>query len=111
MGGVGEFHGNRAHQHGTNLARTTGDLPNYTNLRQKAPDHAIGRSRGGSAGGRPPAFDAVDYKGRSVVERNFATFKQWRGIATRCDKLVLTYRGGAVLRAITIWANALGDTP
>ena len=30
-------------------------------------------------------------------------FKQWRGLATRYDKLALTYRGGVVLRAITIW--------
>ncbi|MGJ9423440.1 IS5/IS1182 family transposase, partial [Aeromicrobium sp. CF3.5] len=29
--------------------------------------------------------------------------KQWRGIATRYDKLAVTYRGGVVLRAITIW--------
>ncbi|MGO4582546.1 transposase, partial [Arthrobacter sp. 2RAF6] len=47
---------------------------------------------------------------RNVVERNFNTFKQWRGLATRYDKLALTYRGGAVLRAVTIWLAALGDT-
>ena len=29
--------------------------------------------------------------------------KQWRGLATRYDKLALTYRGGVVLRAITLW--------
>lgn len=29
----------------------------------------------------------------------------------RYDKLALTYRGGAVLRAINIWPTALGDTP
>lgn len=76
------------------------------------PSDQIGhRKRRGSSGGRPPAFDAHDYKGRNVVERNFATFKQWRGLATRYDKLAITYRGGAVLRAITIWTKALGDTP
>ncbi|MDQ0146230.1 hypothetical protein J2T23_002123, partial [Pseudarthrobacter niigatensis] len=32
-------------------------------------------------------------------------------LATRYDKLALTYRGGAVLRAISIWLAALGDTP
>jgi transposase len=57
-----------------------------------------------------PPFDKEDYKGRNVVERNFNTFKQWRGLATRYDKLALTYRGGAVLRAVTIWLDALGDT-
>lgn len=59
----------------------------------------------------PRAFDKEDYKGRNVVERNFNTFKQWRGLATRYDKLALTYRGGAVLRAVTIWLATLGDTP
>ena len=56
------------------------------------------------------AFDKEDYKGRNVVERNFNTIKQWRALATRCDKLALTYRGGAVLRAISIWLAVLGDT-
>ncbi|WP_159450041.1 IS5 family transposase [Kocuria marina] len=70
------------------------------------------RRRRGSRGGRPPAFDAQDYRGRNVVERSFNLFKQWRGLATRYDKLALTYRGGAVLRAITIWLKALlGDMP
>jgi putative transposase len=73
-------------------------------------DQAGHRRRRGSRGGRPPAFDREDYKGRNVVERSFNLFKQWRGLATRYDKLALTYRGGAVLRAITIWLKALlGD--
>jgi transposase len=49
------------------------------------------------------SFDRDQYKGRNVVERSFNQFKQWRGLATRYDKLALTYRGGVVLRAITIW--------
>ena len=70
------------------------------------------RKRRGPRGGRPPSFDPEDYKGRNVVERSFNVFKQWRGLATRYDKLALTYRGGAVLRAITIWLKALlGDMP
>ena len=43
----------------------------------------------------------------SVVERSFNTVKQWRGLATRYDKLSLVYRGAAVLRAITIWLKQL----
>jgi transposase len=69
------------------------------------------RKRRGSSGGRLPAFDKEDYKGRNVIERNFNIFKQWRVLATRYDKLALTYRGGAVLRAVSIWLTALGDTP
>jgi transposase len=52
---------------------------------------------------------------RRVRERTpepcFETFKQWRVIATRYDKLAVTYRGGVVLRAITVWLKVLGDTP
>lgn len=61
------------------------------------------RIRRGSVGGRPPAFDPAAYKGRNVVERSFNDHKQWRGIATRYDKHAVNYRGGVVLRAITIW--------
>ena len=66
-------------------------------------DQIAHRLRRGSAGGRPPAFDAVAYKGRNVIERSFNDHKQWRGIATRYDKLATLYRGAVVLRAITIW--------
>ena len=61
------------------------------------------RTRRGSAGGRPPAFDPIAYKGRNVIERSFNDHKQWRGIATRYDKLATVYRGAVVLRAITMW--------
>uniref|UniRef100_UPI003592EEAD IS5 family transposase n=1 Tax=Arthrobacter oryzae TaxID=409290 RepID=UPI003592EEAD len=187
---------NRAHQHGTNLPRTTGGTPNYKKLFAEPPDHAIGRSRGGlstkihhacdgkgrplamivgpgqagdspmfpvvmeavrvprlgggpprtrpeavlgdkayssranrsllrsrgiktvipepsdqirhrkrrgSRGGRPVNFDSNIYKGRNTVERSFSLFKQWRAIATRYDKLALTYRAGVVLYAVVIW--------
>ncbi|KAA0986875.1 transposase, partial [Pseudonocardia sp. EV170527-09] len=53
--------------------------------------------RRGSRGGRPPAFDRNDYRGRNVVERRFCDLRQWRGLATRYDKLALTFRGGVVL--------------
>jgi putative transposase len=61
------------------------------------------RKNRGRHGGRPPNFDLEDYKNRNTVERGFNVFKQWRGLATRYDKLALTYRGGAVLRAVTVW--------
>jgi transposase len=74
-------------------------------------DQIAHRQRRGSRGGRPPRFDAEDYKGRNVIERSFNTVKQWRGLATRYDKLAIVYRGGAVLRAVTIWLAHLSDTP
>ena len=70
-------------------------------------DQIRNRRRRGSRGGRPPAFDAEQYKGRNVVERSFNTVKQWRALATRYDKLAIVYRGAAVLRAITIWLKHL----
>lgn len=66
-------------------------------------DQVAARKRKGSAGGRPPAFDARAYKDRNVVERSFAHLKQWRGLATRYDKLAITYRAAAVLHAILEW--------
>nr|WP_279432325.1 transposase [Aeromicrobium phragmitis] len=45
-------------------------------------------------------------KGRNVVERGFSESKRWSGLATRYDKLALTYRGGVVLRAVTLWLKA-----
>ncbi|CUU64698.1 Transposase DDE domain, partial [Corynebacterium variabile] len=41
----------------------------------------------------------------------FNLLKQWRGLATRYDKLAVIYRGAAVLAAIVAWLRALGDTP
>lgn len=66
-------------------------------------DQAGHRKRRGSRGGRPPAFDAVDYRGRNVVERRFCHIKQWRGLATRYDKLAIVYRAAAVLHAVIAW--------
>jgi transposase len=37
----------RAHQHSTNITRSTGPGSNYANLHTEPSDHAIGRSRGG----------------------------------------------------------------
>ena len=74
-------------------------------------DQIAHRKRRGPRGGRPPAFDAADYKWRNVIERGFNSVKQWRGLATRYDKLAITYRAAVVLRAITIWTAHLSDTP
>lgn len=59
----------------------------------------------GSAGGRPPAFDAEAYKERNTVERCINRLKQWRGLAMRTDKLAMAYRAAPHLAAILIWAR------
>lgn len=66
-------------------------------------DQIAHRKRRGGTGGRPPAFDAETYRDRNVVERAFNALKQWRGLATRFDKLALTYRGGIILATILQW--------
>lgn len=66
-------------------------------------DTIAARKRRGSAGGRPHTFDAEIYKDRNVVERSFNKVKQWRGLATRYDKLAITYRAAATIFAIITW--------
>lgn len=65
-------------------------------------DQIAHRAARGSAGGRPPAFDAQTYQQRNVVERGFNRLKQWRGIASRYDKKARNYRAGVVLSAIIL---------
>jgi len=74
-------------------------------------DQIAGRKRRGRRGGRPPGFDADAYRGRNVVERSFALAKQWRGLATRYDKLAITYRAAVTISAILTWLRHIGDTP
>lgn len=68
-------------------------------------DTIAARQRRGSRGGRPPEFDVAAYRGRNVVERHFALTKQWRGLATRYDKLAITYRAAVVLAACITWSR------
>ena len=57
----------------------------------------------GRAGGRPPAFDAGRYKERNTVERCFSKLKQFRAVATRCDKREYMYQGTVDVASIRIW--------
>ncbi len=68
-------------------------------------DTITARRRRGSRGGRPPALDVAAYRGCNVVERHFALTKQWRGLATRYDKLAITYRAAVVLAACITWSR------
>lgn len=66
-------------------------------------DQIARRKAKGSAGGRPPMFDAALYRDRNVVERSFNRLKGWRGIATRYDKHARNYRAGVVLASIVLF--------
>ena len=74
------------------------------------PDDQKGhRKRRGSRGGRPVGLDAVDYRNRNVIERNYCTIKQWRGLATRYDKHAIVYRAAVVLNAVLAWSRLLAE--
>jgi transposase len=51
-------------------------------------------------------FDPALYRRRNVVERCIGRLKQWRGIATRFDKLARNYRAGIVLVTALLWIKA-----
>ncbi len=98
-------------------AYTTG--PNRAELRRRGnkavipekSDQITNRKKRGHKGGRPPRLDTETYKLRNVAERSFALVKQWRPLATRYDKLAITYRAAVALSACLTWSQVLGDTP
>jgi transposase len=65
------------------------------------------RRNKGSAGGRPTGFDKPTYKIRNTVERCFSKLKQWRGFATRYDKLSTRYLAGIRLISTIIWLRTI----
>ncbi|WP_307383853.1 MULTISPECIES: IS5 family transposase [Microbacterium] len=68
------------------------------------------RKRRGSRGGRPVGLDADDYRNRNVIERRFCHTKQWRGLATRYDKLAVVFRAAVLIHATITWTKTLSDT-
>ncbi len=70
------------------------------------PSDQVGhRLRRGRLGGRPPGFDRETYKQRNTVERCINRLKQWRGLATRTDKLAIAYQAALHLTGILIWTR------
>ena len=48
-------------------------------------------------------MDPVRYRQRNVVERAIVRLKQHRAIATRYDKLAISYHSWHVLAALLLW--------
>jgi transposase len=70
------------------------------------PSDQVGhRLRRGRLGGRPPGFDSQAHKQRNSVERCVNRLKQWRGLATRTDKLGIAYQAALHLAGIRIWTR------
>jgi transposase len=66
-------------------------------------DQQGNRLRRGSAGGRPPGFDAERYKMRNVVERAINKLKGFRAVATRYDKRGYIFLGTVTVASLIIW--------
>ena len=66
-------------------------------------DQQKARAAKGSAGGRPPAFDAESYKQRNTVERTINKLKDFRAVAMRTDKREFVYQGTIDVASIKIW--------
>lgn len=89
--------------------RVTATIPEK-NDQQKA------RAAKGSAGGRPPAFDAESYRDRNTVERAINKLKAFRAVALRTDKREFVFQGTVNVASIKIWLRHPaeqdpGDTP
>jgi len=50
-------------------------------------------------------YDSHLYQSRHLIENFFAKLKQYRGIATRYDKLAKVFLSGIYLAASVIWLN------
>ena len=74
-------------------------------------DQKANRRRRGSAGGRPPAFDADAYRQRNTTERAINKLKAYRAVAMRSDKRQYIYNGTIDVASIRIWLRDLTRHP
>jgi transposase len=84
-------------------ARAQRRAPRRRGIRVTCPERADARAarlRKGSGGGRPPAFDAADYRKRNVVGRCSCRLKDFRGVAMRSEKRGVVFLGAVLVACI-----------
>jgi transposase len=60
--------------------------------------------------GRPPGFDAGAYRRRNAIERCVGWLKEWRGVATRSEKMAENYLGVVHLAMIHRYLRLLDSS-
>ena len=55
----------------------------------------------------PQEYDAVLYQARHQVENGFRKLKEWRSIATRYAKKVVSYLAICQILALALWAKVI----
>lgn len=58
----------------------------------------------------PIPHDRAKYKWRNLIERLFNKLKNWRRVATRCDKTRESYLGFVALASIKLWIPFVHET-
>lgn len=62
-----------------------------------------GDASGRRSVGRPYYFNKEHYQQRNVMEPCFNRLKQWRGVATRYDKVALNYLTAVTIAMLMGW--------
>ena len=83
---------------------TKATTPTRSSLRWKSAGSCPSSRRRPTAK-QPRKTDFALYRERNLVERFFGKIKQYRGIATRYDKLAETFLAGVLLVCVLIWLN------
>ncbi|GAA4072264.1 hypothetical protein GCM10023065_28060 [Microbacterium laevaniformans] len=99
------------HRHGAGKRPLQRAIRLLTQEARVVDEDGPGPTHGAHDGGHTGVVTVADAQGRNVIERRYCHIKQWRGLATRYDKLAITYRAAVILNAVIAWTRQLSDMP